>query len=115
MSEITDIKTGEMVDVIQERNGELVITSTAVQAIKHIEASKKELDNKYKEYKEQIKAAMEKYGVEKIETDDLLVTYIEPFERFTVDSKKLKTEHPDIYADCTKLSEVGSSVRVKLR
>ena len=46
--------------------------------------------------------------------DGLKFTYVGPSKRKSVDTKKLKEEHPDIYAKCLKTSQVKSSIRTSI-
>lgn len=70
---------------------------------------------KNEELKEQIKSAMESNGTKKYENDLIAITYVEPTTRVTVDSKKLKELHEDIYNECSKVSNVKSSIRIKVK
>ena len=58
---------------------------------------------------------MQSKDIKKIETDDVVISYIDEFERETVDSKKLRDEYPDVYDDCIKFSKVKASVRIKIK
>lgn len=49
-----------------------------------------------------------------VTTDCMTITYVAPTTRTTVDSTKLKTAHPDIYEECSKVSEVKASLRIKI-
>ena len=75
----------------------------------------KDIKKQYDEYKMALLEAMETYGVKKIDTEDFVVSYIAPTERISLDSKKVEAEYPDVYAECLKVSDVKSSVRVRLR
>lgn len=65
--------------------------------------------------KEQLKQAMEDNGIKKYENEFLAITYVAPTTRKTVDSKKLKELHQDIYEECSKVSDVKSSLRIKFK
>lgn len=62
-----------------------------------------------------IKDEMEKYGIYKLESDEVSITYIDETERETFDSKTFKKEHPGIYGEYVKKSKVASSVRIKVK
>lgn len=58
---------------------------------------------------------MESNGTKKYENDFIAITYVESTTRVTVDSKKLKELHEDIYNECSKVSNVKSSIRIKVK
>lgn len=75
----------------------------------------KEIQLKNDEIKEQIKISMEEQEIKKFENDFISITYIAPTTRNTIDSSKLKTKYEDVYNDCIKISNVKSSVRIKIK
>ena len=53
-------------------------------------------------------------GLKRIETDRMLLTVKEPYERETLDSKKSKGKlAPDIYDNCKKTTKIKESLLVK--
>ncbi len=54
-------------------------------------------------------------GLKRIETDRMLLTVKEPYERETLDSKKVKEIAPDIYDNCKKTTKVKESLLVKIK
>ena len=76
---------------------------------------KKQLDEQEKELKATLVKAMENYGVKSFENDIIRMTYVAPTTRSTIDSARLKKDHPDIVAEYTKVSDVAASVRVTLK
>ena len=76
-----------------------------------VEAAKKD----EQKLMDELKAAMEKYGVVKIETDALSISYVQPTYRESFDSKALKEASPELYDSFVKTSPVAASVRVKLK
>lgn len=57
---------------------------------------------------------MKKAGLKKVETPRITITYVEPSERATIDSKRLKDEQPEVYAEYSKVSNIKESIRIKL-
>jgi hypothetical protein len=57
---------------------------------------------------------MEK-GLKRIETERMLLTVKEPYERETLDSKKVKELAPKIYDECKKVTKVKESLLVKIK
>ena len=73
------------------------------------------LQDKNDEIREQIKSSMEKSNIKKYENDFIAITYVAPTTRTTVDSKKLKEKYIDIYNECSKISDVKSSIRISIK
>lgn len=84
-------------------------------AIAELQNKQQELQTKNEEIKEQIKLAMEQNEVKKYENDYISITYVASTTRTTVDSKLLKEKYEDIYNECSKTSNVKSSLRIKIK
>ena len=84
-------------------------------AIADLQNKQQEIQNKNEEIKEQIKLAMEQNEVKKYENDYISITYVAPTTKTTVDSKLLKEKYEDIYKECSKVSNVKSSIRIKIK
>lgn len=65
--------------------------------------------------KQAILEEMETRGIIKLETDSLVITYIEPSDRETFDSKSFRTDHQDLYDEYVKMTPVKSSIRLKVK
>lgn len=87
----------------------------AIRMITDITLQKKKLDEQERIMKKKLQEAMEKFGVKKFENDKVIFTYTAPTTRTTIDSDKLKKEHPDIAKECSKTSTVSASVRIKVK
>ena len=66
-------------------------------------------------YRNAIQEAMEKNGIEKFDNDFITVNYVAPTTRASLDTKRLKAEHPELYGEYLTESEVKSSVRIKAK
>lgn len=75
----------------------------------------KKIEKKQEEMYEQIKVQMEQRGIKKFENAFISITYIEPTTRATFDSKSLKADNPELYAQYLKESDVKASVRIKAK
>lgn len=80
-----------------------------------LKRKKQELENQEKALNQKLVEAMEQYGVKSFENDVIKMTYVAPTTRSTIDSTKLKKDHPDIAEQYTKISKVSASVRVTLK
>lgn len=99
--------------------GEVTAFQSAVpETIKKITsliALKKQLDEQEKQLKQKLVEAMEIYGVKAFENDLIKMVYVAPTTRSTIDSARLKKDHPDIVKEYSKTSNVSASVRVSLK
>lgn len=106
------------------RNAEQVTSKVAqfesavpetVEKITTLLRMKKDLDEREKQLKQALLEAMETYGVKSFENDQIKMTYVAPTTRSTIDSTKLKKDHPDIAEQYSKTSTVSASVRVTVK
>ena len=75
----------------------------------------KEIEEKITEMRESLRQAMEKYDVKSFENDNIRLTYIAPTTRTSIDSTKLKKEHPEIAEAYQKVSNVKASVKIEIK
>lgn len=90
-------------------------TPDVIQKIGNLMQMKKQLDEQEKQLKEQLVKAMEAYGVKSFENEEIKLTYVAPTTRTSLDSTRLKKDHPDIAEEYTKVSNVSASVRVTVK
>ena len=86
-----------------------------IQKIADIVTAKKALEEQETELKTKLKEAMEKCNIKKFTSKILNVTYIAATTATSVDSKKLKEKHPDIYDECSKVSNKSAYVKVEVK
>ncbi len=67
------------------------------------------------EIKTKLFEEMEKNNIAKIETDEIVVSYIAPSTRESLDSKRLREELPEIYDEYAKISTIKASIRIKVK
>ena len=84
-------------------------------AIMEIEQTAKSYEERAKQLREGLKAEMEKSGVKKWETDNIVVTYVNATERKGIDTTRLKEEQPSIYEQYLKVTNVNSTIKIKLK
>lgn len=77
----------------------------------------KQAQDNAKAIREEMLAIFEKQGIKSWESPNkkLKVTYVEPIDRISVDSKKLKEKYPQVYSECQSLTKVKAQIRVKVR
>lgn len=83
--------------------------------IAEFERQMKAIKEQEDELRQAILNEMEEKNIIKLETDDLVITYIAPTDRETFDSKTFKAEHQDLYDEYVKISTVKSSIRLKVK
>lgn len=104
-----------MKSMVKLENGEYGLVSDAINTIVEIEKQIKDLKALQDSYKENLLKEMEEKNVLKIDTEELLISYVTPSTRETLDSKKLKEDLPDIYDLYVKFTDVKSSLRIKVK
>ena len=97
-----------------ENNMALLNAETSKQ-IAEFEKTIKELKEKEDELKENILREMEENQIVKLDTPDLLISYIASTDRETFDSKLFREEHADLYDEYIKFTPVKSSIRIKVK
>lgn len=67
--------------------------------------------------REQLLKLFEQQGIKSWESPNkkILVTYVAPIDKITVDSKKLKEKFAPIYIECQKITHTKAQLRVKVR
>lgn len=104
-----------MKSMVKLENGEYGLVSDAINTIVEIEKQIKDLKALQDSYKEKLLKEMEENNVLKVDTEKLLISYVAPSTRETLDSKKLKEDLPDIYDLYVKFTDVKSSLRIKVK
>ena len=84
-------------------------------SIMEIEQTAKSYEERAKQLREGLKAEMEKSGVKKWETDNIVVTYVNATERKGIDTTRLKEEQPSVYEQYLKITNVNSTIKIKLK
>lgn len=102
-----------MNNLIKIENGQL--DQTTIQTLVEFERMAKQIKEQEDELKRQILEAMERNGIIKIDSPDLLINYISETDRETFDSKRFRAEYPELYDDFVKLSTVKPSIRIKVK
>lgn len=104
--------------IIDEETALATFKSQSVAVLEKIAAvvnMKKQCEEQEKTLKDQLKQAMEQYGVKKFESDILNITYVAESTATFIDSAKLKKLHPDIAQECSKVSKKSAYIKVELK
>ena len=92
-----------------------ILTGTTTDLIIDLDKQEKAIKKAKEEVWNALKEEMEKKGIKKIESDELLINYIESTDRETFDKKAFQKEHADLYDSYITMKPVKSSIRVKVK
>ena len=102
----------DYIDVIEDG---AVLTGTTTDLIIDIDRQEKAIKKAKEEVWNALKEEMEKKGVKKIESDELLINYIASTDRETFDKKAFQKEHADLFDEYVTMNPVKASIRVKVK
>jgi ATP-dependent protease HslVU (ClpYQ) peptidase subunit len=92
-----------------------ILDGTTAKHIAEFERMAKEIKAKEDELKKAILEEMQDKGLIKLETDELVISFISGTTRETLNTKSLKEELPDIYDTYIEIKPVKPSIRIKLK
>lgn len=104
-----------MNELIKVDNEIALLDPATAEKIVKFETAMKQLKKQEDELKKIILKEMEAKNIVGIETDELAITYVAPYDKETLDSQKLKADHQDLYDEYAKFTTVRSSIRVKVK
>lgn len=93
----------------------LVLKEDISEHIAYLETIAKQVKEAQEEIKNGILKEMEEKNIIKLETNELIITYVAETYRESFDSKTLKAEDEELYNKYVKISPVKSSVRIKVK
>jgi hypothetical protein len=80
-----------------------------------VKATLKELEEIDKSIKEKLLQEMEYKALKTLESGPLKVTYVAPYTKEAVDTKKLREAVPEIYEKYKKVSNIGASLKITIK
>lgn len=104
-----------MKELVLLEDGRYGLVVDVVDTIITIENEIKKLKEIQDSYKEKILNAMEENDIKEIDIPELKITRKLATTRESLDSKRLKTEQPDLYDEYCKISEVKGSITIKIK
>ena len=93
----------------------LVLKEDISKQIAYLETIAKQVKEAQEEIKTGILKEMEEKNIIKLETNELIITYVAETYRESFDSKTLKAEDEELYNKYVQISPVKSSVRIKVK
>ena len=100
-------------ELVKVENNEILISQDFINDFKEFQKIKLAMELKEKEFKEELKEAMELTGKTEILLNGFSASYRKGSVRTTIDTKRLKTEQPEIAKQYEKTSETSASVVIK--
>lgn len=95
-------------------NVEVISPSTSAKIIL-LDQKIKELQEIQDEIKKALLEEMKAKGIKKIDTETLIISYVEPTDKEDFDKKKFKSEHRVLYDSYVKMTPVKESIRIKVK
>ena len=102
-----------MNELVKIENNDIIINKEWIKKYKNFKRTQLEMDLAEKEFKEELKIAMEQIGKKNLILDGFSATIRKGSSRTTLDAKKIKEELPDIYEAYSITSETSSSITLK--
>ena len=103
-----------MTDLIKFDGGVPALSAEVISHIVQFETMAKQVKEQEDKLKAEILNAMELNGVVKIESPELVLTYVAATTRESLDTKGLRADFPEVYDAYAKISPVKASLRIKL-
>lgn len=106
-----------MNNLVVNDNGEVKLASSVKNTIFEIEREIKYLTDLKEKYKKALIKEVETRGFDKCTISNELFTlsYKAPSTRESLDTKRLRAEMPDVYDEYVKISDIASSISIKLK
>ena len=102
-----------MNELVKIKNNDIVINKEWIEKYKNFKRIQLEMDLAEKQFKEDLKNAMEEIGKSNIILDGFSASIRKGSSRTTLDTKRIKEELPDIYEAYSITSETSSSITLK--
>ena len=104
-----------MSEMILMNGGTAALTAETVKTLVDLKKAAKVIKEREDVLQAALLAEMKAKGIVKVDTLELLINYIEPTMRESLDGKALRADLPDVYDQYAKLTPVKESIRVKLK
>ena len=102
-------------ELIKVESGIALLDAETSAKIADFERKMKQIKEQEEALKTAILDEMEAKGLIKIETDEMIISYIASTDRETFDSKAFRKDHADLYDEYIKMQPVKSSIRIRVK
>ena len=104
-----------MNSLITYENGNAILNAKTASEIAVFEGLIKDIKEKEEALKQAILDEMEEKSIIRIDTGDLLISYVAASDREVFDTKQFRADHANLYDEYVKMQPVKSSIRIKVR
>lgn len=104
-----------MKNLINLRNDVALLDPEVSAKIAQFERQVKEIKEQEDELKKAIIEEMETKGIIKVETEDLMISYVAGTDRERFNTKAFRKDNPDLYDEYISMIPVKASIRVKVK
>jgi len=104
-----------MSGLITQKEGIAILDPETSRRIADFERKMKEIQRVEDEIRRAILEEMQEKKIIKLETDDLVISYIAATDRQTFDTKAFRKDQPDLYDEYIKISPVKESIKIRLK
>ena len=102
-------------ELIRIEDGTPLLDADVSHRIAECESLLKNLKRIKEQLHKDILDEMEEKGIISIDTPELSITYVPEYDREKFETKKFKSDNPDLYDDYVSMISVKSSVRIKAK
>lgn len=104
-----------MKNLIKLRNDVALLDPDVSAKIADFERQVRAIKEQEDDLKKAIMDEMETKGIIKVETEDLLISYVAKTDREKFDSKKFRKDNPDLFDEYVSMIPVKASIRIKVK
>lgn len=102
-------------ELIKIENEVAILDPLVSEKIANFERQIKVIKEQEDNLKQAILEEMETNQIIKLDTPDILISYVASSDRETFDSKTFKADHQDLYDEYVKMTPVKANIRIKLK
>lgn len=104
-----------MEELITKINEIPVLNTATINMIVDLDKRKKEIETAEGIIRNAVLCEMREKKISKIESEELVISYVAPTDKESFDSKTFRADHPDMYDEYIKFSSVKDSIRIKIK
>ena len=102
-------------ELIKIENDIAILNTEVSKKIADFEKQVKLIKEQEDNLKQAILEEMENNQILKLDTPEILISYVASSDRETFDSKTFKADHEDLYDEYVKMTPVKPSIRIKVK
>lgn len=102
-----------MGSLITIEGGIAVLDANIVAQIVSFEQQAKSVKAAEDALKNAILSEMEAQGISKIQTPEMTISYVAPYDKEQFDTKAFRKDHSELYDDYVRMTPVKASIRIK--